>query len=161
MHNLPPHSDSRVDCKGFRVLLLILLSSIIAWCGFLLPMGVEHSISSRLCWVTWPACCSRNTNCSTLARCGPPSLRKRSRSTWERGHGVKVKTRFSLLKVYAAIQIQTNGMKRGHDKRTKSTWIALWHKDHYIVSGLTAAVTKLSSNPASWSLLLRWYKCNL
>lgn len=81
------HSDSRVECSGFRVLRLVLLSSII---GFLFPVGVWQSISSRVCLITWSARLSWVTICSTFFMWGWPSLCKHSTSTWNKGKSFSV-----------------------------------------------------------------------
>ena len=74
------HSDSREDCRGLPVLRLSRRSTIIH-VGFLFPVGVWHSISSMLRWFTCPACCSRATICSTLARWALFSLRESNTAT--------------------------------------------------------------------------------
>ena len=75
------HSDSREDCRGLPVLRLNRRSNVIH-AGLLFPVGVWHSISSRLRWITCPACCSRATICSTLARWALSSLRESNTPTW-------------------------------------------------------------------------------
>lgn len=60
---------------------MFLFCSIIS---FLFAAGVWQSISSRDRWITWLACSSRVTTCSTSAMCGPSSACNRSTSTLNR-----------------------------------------------------------------------------
>lgn len=75
------HSVSRKDCFSLRVLRLVFRSSIT---GLLFPVGVRHSMSSRVSWVSWSACSSLATILSKFSVLGWPSQSSRSKSTWKK-----------------------------------------------------------------------------
>lgn len=75
------HSVSREDCSSLRVLRLVFRSSIT---GLLFPLGVRHSMSSRVSWVSWSVRTSLVTTLSKFSVLGWPSQRSRSKSTWRK-----------------------------------------------------------------------------
>lgn len=75
------HSVRSEDCSSLRVLRLVRRSSTT---GLFFPVGVRHSISSRVSWLSWSLCSSLATICSKFSVLGWPSHRSRSKSTWKK-----------------------------------------------------------------------------